>query len=232
MKQTLSLFILTLFFLSCNGQKKYFEPTGIIDKTEEYAQSNIGWIELNDKESVDGYTKIGNSIFGGEIACNVKPLKKIDVKSFKVLAGTRFAKDTNHVYYPLEITCIDYEDCGVCYYDKIIVERASPKTFKYIDKDYATDGNRVYFRGVLIPNADGMTFRVINGPEYFYFAVDKNNVYKHNQILENADPLTFYYDKNDKRNIDTEYQHKFIIGDEKNVWEFIPPNTINKIETK
>ena len=105
-------------------------------------------------------------------------------------------------------------------------------TFKYLGKDYATDGQNVYFRGELIPNADGQSFKVIDGPEFFYFAIDKSRVYKHDKIFSNADPLTFYYDKNDKRNIDTEYQHNYIIGDKNNEWEFIPPNTINKIDKK
>ena len=132
MKQIISILILTLFFSSCSGQRKYFTPIGIVDKTEEYKQSDKGWIELNDKERIDGYTRIGDSIFGGEIACNIEPLRGIDIKSFKVLPGTLYAKDTNHVYYPLAIPCIDYTDCGVCYYGKVIVERANSMTFKYL----------------------------------------------------------------------------------------------------
>ncbi len=232
MKQTISILVLIITFLSCSRQKKYFEPSEIVDKTEEYIQTNKSWIELNNKERIDGYTRIGDSIFGGEIACNVKPLPDIDIKTFKVLAGTQYAKDKNHVFYPLEILCIDYDDCGVCYYKKVIVEKANPLKFKYLGKDYATDEKNVYFRGELISKADGKTFKIINGPEFFYFAVDINNVFVHEKVIENADPLTFYYDKNDTRNIDTEYQYIYIIGDKNSEWEFIPPKTINEIEKK
>ena len=204
----------------------------IIDKTEEYKLNGESWISIHDKERVDGYTRIGDSIFGGEIACNVKPLSGIDIKSFKVLPGTQYAKDTNHVYYPLEILCIDYSDCGVCYYGKVIVEKANPSKFRYLGKDYATDGYNVFFRGELIPNADGQTFKLIEGPEFFYFAIDKNKVYRHNVTFQDADPQTFYYDKLDKRNINTEIEHKYIIGDKDNEWEFVPPNTIKKIIKK
>lgn len=93
----LALFLFTL--TSCIEQSNYFEPTGIVDKTDELAGKNI-WVSLNDKERIDGYTRIANSIYGGEIACNVKPLDNIDIQSFTVLAGTQYAKDTNHVYYP------------------------------------------------------------------------------------------------------------------------------------
>lgn len=224
-----SLFLLTL--TNCSGQIKYFQPTGIIDKTKELAGKNI-WTSLNDKERVDGYTRIGDSIFGGEIACNVKPLKNIDLKSFKVLAGTQYAKDTNHVYYPLEVPCIDYTDCGVCYYGKVIIEAASPTSFQYLGKDYARDGKLVFFRGQLLSGADGATFKVIDGPQYFYFATDKYHVYKHDKVFSDADPATFYYDKTDSRNKVSEYNNRFIIGDNNNEWEYIPPDQIKKIDKK
>jgi hypothetical protein len=232
MKQLIGIFILSILLAGCCGQSKYFEPNGIIDKTEEYKLNNKGWTSLKDKECVDGYTRIGDSIFGGEIACNVEPLKNIDIKTFKVLAGTLYAKDTNHVYYPLEIPCIDYDDCGVCYYGKVIIETANPETFSYLGKEYATDCKRVYFRGELMPNADGQTFKVVEGPEYFYFATDTNNVYMHNSVLENVDPSTFYFDKDDSRNIDREFEHRFIIGDKNMAWEYIPPDSIKEIEKK
>jgi hypothetical protein len=115
MKQTATiLFFLLAVLTDCNGQTKYFQPTGIKDRTQE-SSGKDEWLALNNKERIEGYTRIGDSIFGGEIGCNVKPLKDIDVKTFKVLAGTNFAKDKNHVYYPLEEHCVDYTDCGVCY---------------------------------------------------------------------------------------------------------------------
>jgi DKNYY family len=230
MKHQIIILIFSIFITSCKGQNRYFEPTGIIDKTEIYTKNNQSWISLKDKESVDGYTRIGDSIFGGEIACNIEPLKGIDLKTFKLLPGTKYAKDKNHVYYPLEIPCIDYTDCGVCFYGKIIIETANPKKFKYLGKEYATDEKNVYFRGELIENADGETFKVIDGPEYFFFATDKNYVFKHNEIFKNADSKTFYYDKTDKRNIVQKYEHKFIIGDKNKEWIFIPPNEIKEVK--
>jgi len=227
MKKLIIILIFSISLTNCRGQNRYFKPTGIVDKTAEYEKS---WVSLKEKESIDGYTRIGDSIFGGEIACNIEPLKGIDIETFIILAGTKYAKDKNNVYYPIGVGCIDYEDCGVCYFSEIIMERASPESFKYLGKEYATDGQNVYFRGELMPNADGKTFKVINGPEFFFFATDKNYVYKHNDIFNNADSKTFYYDKTDKRNIVREYEHRFIIGDRNKEWEFIPPNTINEIK--
>ena len=228
------IIILTFSFVltSCRAQNNYFEPTGIIDKTAEYAADGESWVSLKNKESIDGYTRIGDSIFGGEIACNIEPLKGIDVDTFKILPGTKHAKDKNKVYYPISIGCVDYIDCGVCYYGEIIMAGANPESFEYLGKEYATDGKNVYFRGELIKVADGQTFKVVSGPEYFYFATDKNYVFKHNEIFQSADPKTFYYDKTDKRNIVQEYDHKFIIADKNKVWEFIPPDTLNEIKKK
>jgi hypothetical protein len=220
-----------LTLTGCNGQNKYFQPVGIIDKTKELANKNT-WTYLNDNERVDGYTRIGNSIYGGEIACNVKPLKNIDIKTFKVLAGTNYARDTNNVYYPLKVPCVDFTDCGVCYYDKVIINGANSASFHYLGKDYATDGKLVFFRGLLISGADGATFKVIDGPEYFYFATDKYHVYKHDSVFNDADPSTFYYDKTNPRNKVSEYDNKYIIADKYNEWEYIPPDQINKVNKK
>ena len=224
-----ALFLLTL--TSCSGQTKYFKPQGIVDKTKERSVKAI-WTSLNDKERIDGYTRIGDSIFGGEIACNIKPLKNIDTKSFKVLPGTKYAKDTVHVYYPIETNCIDYTDCGVCYYSKIILDNANPSNFRYLSKEYATDGKLVFFRGQLLQGADGATFKVIDGPEYFYFATDKFHVYKHDKVFNDADPATFYYDKTDPRTKASEYDNIYIIGDKNYEWEYIPPDQIKKVDKK
>ena len=224
--------VILLFFTSCIRQTKYFQPTGINNKTEEFKQNKTDWIALVDKVGVDVYTRIGDSVFCGEINCNVPPVKGVDIPTFRVLAGTSYAKDKYNVYYPLQIMCNDSEDCGVCYCTKYIIQNANPATFRYLGKEYATDGINVYFRGELIKGADGVTFKVIEGPEFFYYAIDKLNVYKHDEIFLGADPNTFYYDKEDSRNIDTKQQHNYIIGDKLKEWEYIPPHSIKEIEKK
>lgn len=235
MKKILSV-LLVLTVISCNKQlynrqTNYFQPEDIIYRSDEFTDNN-NWITLGDKESLGGYTRIGDSIFGGEINCNIKPLKDIDVESFKVLAGTEYAKDKNFVYYPTGVFCVDYTDCGVCYYKDVIVENANPESFQLIEKDYSKDDQHIYFRGELLSGADESSFKVIDGPAFFYFAKDKNHVYKHGEIFKDADPETFYFEKENPENIISTYDHKFIIRDKDNVWEFIPPNKIKKIDPK
>lgn len=127
------------------------------------------------------------------------------------------------------IRCVDHDDYGVCYYEKVTVEKAKPSTFRYLGKDYATDGRYAYFRGLLIEGADGHTFRVTEGPEYLYFATDQNNVYKYGKIFKDADPSTFHYKKNDLRNNVSESDSKYIIGDNNTEWEYIPPDQVKKL---
>lgn len=241
-KQLFILSISILCMFSCNekeikpsdyfepvGEEGYFAPIGIVDKTDEFLNAKK-WVTLRDRERIDEYTRIGDSIFGGEIACNIKPLKGIDMPSFEVCAGTRYAKDEKLVYYPIRITCVDFVDCGVCFLVEYIVEGADPKTFEYLSKDYAKDNKSVYFRGEKIKRADSKTFEVINGPEFFYFAKDKNNVYKHSAVFEDADAASFIYDSNDPRNELRDILPKYIIKDKNNTWEYTPPDQIRRVE--
>jgi hypothetical protein len=90
----------------------------------------------------------------------------------------------------------------------------------------------VFFRGHLLGGADGVTFRVINGPEYFYFGADRSNVYKHDQPIADIDPASFYYDSTDSRNKESVYTNKYIIDDKRSEWEYTPPNQIIKVLDK
>lgn len=218
--------LLILVSSCCYSQTKYFQPTEIIDKTEEYVKNKVGWISLNNNERVDGYTRIGNSIYGGTIGCNVKPLTGIDINTFKVLAGSNYAKDKNHLYYPQVEESIEDVDCNASFYSEIKVRKVKPETFQYIGNDYGTDGKSVFYRGYKIEEADSKTFRIIVGPKYFYFAVDKLHVYIHDEIFKEADPATFNFDREDPRN----NEDKFIIKDKNKVWECKPPNFIKEIK--
>lgn len=229
--QKIALLVLLAFssYEHCIGQTKYYKPTGIIDKTDLLVKNKAQWTSIGNKECIDGYTKIDNLIYGGEINCNVKPLEEANAQTFEVYPGSRYARDISHVYYPLMENCIDYADCGVCYYSKVVVEGASPKTFSYAGKDYAIDGNKVFYRGKILKDADGSTFSVIEGPEYFYVGKDKNHVYIHDEVFKDADPSTFHLDLKDNRNDFT--ASIYVIGDKNNTWLLSAPDQIEVIKT-
>lgn len=202
----------------------------IIDKTEEYKNNGDGWQSLKDKERVDGYTRIGDSIYGGEIHCYAEPLYGIDVGSFKVLAGTKYAKDTNHVYFPLEIMCADYAKCGACFYQKIVLENTNPGTFKYLENDYAVDGDNVFFNGKLMANVKGSKFKTFEGPDYFFFASDGKFVYFRDSVFDGSDPETFRFSKDDSLNITEGQRRRYIITDKHKKWKYYPPKSIIEFE--
>lgn len=185
-------------------------------------QTNDTWIELKNRQTVDDYSRRKNKIYCGGTSCNADPMNGVDIATFRVMPGSGYAKDKTNVYYPLEVMCVDYTDCGVCYCTRFVVSNADPKTFDYLGKDYAMDDNKVFFRGEEIKNADPKTFRVIKGGEFFFFGVDSNAVYRHNQIFKEADPATFYYDSLNSAN----NERTFIVGDKNGKWKFTPPDRI------
>ncbi|MFM2393802.1 MAG: hypothetical protein RLZZ546_1784 [Bacteroidota bacterium] len=224
------LAILTLFLLGrCEHNSKQFLVPNIVDKTNSFSRQEI-WVRLNDKERIGGYTRIGDSIFGGEFLCNIKPLENIDINTFEVLIGTKYAKDKKHVYFPLEIICYEYSDCGSCYYSKVVIPKANPKSFTYLGKDYATDNKWVYFRGKLINGADAKTFKVVDGNKYTYFAIDTNHVYKYDHVFWGADPSSFCIDTIDMNNVANKTPFTVLLKDKKSVWVYHPPNDIKKLE--
>ena len=85
------------------------------------------WKSLCNNESVGMYTRIGNKIYGGNatgIAINklTSPLNGVDVESFKVCIGSDYAKDKNHVYYPIRMMCSDADTYGGCFFVEYIVK--------------------------------------------------------------------------------------------------------------
>ena len=130
-RQILLCTILDLGAVSCSKYREF---------------KSIGkWKSLCNNESVGMYTRIGNKIYGGNatgIAINklTSPLNGVDVESFKVCIGSDYAKDKNHVYYPIRMMCSDADTYGGCFFVEYIVKDVSSENFKYIGNQYGTDG--------------------------------------------------------------------------------------------
>src|SRR5690606_39061029 len=106
--------ILILIFHSCQNRN-----TVPIIPSEQIIFIEGGsntWVKLFEKESLDNYFIYEDSVYGGETGCRNRPFKNADLQSFEVLAGTGYARDKNFLYYPISVICIDYRDCGVCYF--------------------------------------------------------------------------------------------------------------------
>ncbi len=107
------------------------------------------WVGLKEGESIDGYTRSGNLIFGGYLDSLVyyPSMSKVDVQTFEVCVGSGYARDKKRVFYPIKITCIDAMIYGGCYFEEYIVKSANPKSFKYLYDGYAIDGKKMYRHG-------------------------------------------------------------------------------------
>jgi hypothetical protein len=187
------------------------------------------WVKLREGERLDHYTLKDQKIYCGEIACDVSPMEGVDIGTFEVNLGSQFARDKSHVYYPGQVTCVDGKDCGVCYCVKYILEGADPEDFVYLGKEYARDKESVFFRGQVLAAADAESFKVLKGPESFFFAVDQNRVFMYETIFEKADAATFYYDSLHPLTVKAGYNQVYVLRDKDHIWKFDPPNTLEEL---
>lgn len=136
-----------------------------------------------------------------------KPIDESDANSFELVEG-RFAKDKNHVYHmgrrlsdnPESFQIIDYDsryakDKDMAYYwwgigkpsEIDTLEQIIADDFNLLSDFRATDGERVFWHGQELPNADPATFKVID----HNYSADKDLIYYKNKIICKADPSTF-----------------------------------------
>lgn len=95
---------------------------------------------------------------------------------------------------------------------------ADPKSFEAIDDCYGRDKNHAFFRGNIITNSDGRTFRTLKKG----FAADKRYVYTgEGEIIPGADPNTFKV-------------HSYALVEDKNdfYWEGKPLKVVDKATFK
>ena len=114
------------------------------------------WKHLSDNETIEGYTRVGDKIYGGYMLGKpiwdvVKPLENVDAKTFYVCIGTGYAKDCRNVYYPIRECSLDAEDFGGCYFVEYIVSGVRPSDFRYLGNGYGTDGYDLFLEGEKVP---------------------------------------------------------------------------------
>jgi hypothetical protein len=207
----------------------------VVDRREQSGDSSrgvhagAGWMPLKEGQHAGSYSVIDGDVYCGEVACDVDPIEGADAATFEVTPGSEYGRDKSNVYYPLQVTCVDGEDCAVCYCVKSILENVDPETFLYLGKDYAKDDSSVYFRGQRIDQAHARTFRVLKGGKFFYFAVDRDHVFRHGTIFAAADATTFYYDSLHSENIKDEWMTAYVVRDKRHIWKYTPPETFEEL---
>jgi len=91
----------------------------------------------------------------------------VNINTFKICKGTKYAKDWKRVYYGIECVGLElrkgrFRDNpeGLRFItDGLIIDGCSPYTFKYIGDGYAIDHKHMYRYGKRIPWDDGVIDR-------------------------------------------------------------------------
>lgn len=212
---------LTILPLACLGCRVATTAGAPSPKAADLEEPLARWRALHDQAAVAAYVRHGDDVRCGE--ADAPPMVGVDAARFEVLGETGYARDPSGVYYPIRQICIDGEDFGYCTCSEYRVVDAVAQDFRYLGRDYATDGRRVYFRGEVVPRADAISARVILGPEYLYCLVDARGVYILKQRLEGADPQSFGF----WRAVDGAY----LLRDDRHTWRLEPgsPPTIGRV---
>jgi hypothetical protein len=222
-------FIAVLLLICSCGTNKIHSSQPTAATESESINTASGWITLQEDQTMDGYYRKNGKIYCGGTPCGDESMSGVDVSSFQVYPGSGYAKDMNAVYYPILLMSDHYTDCATMICVKYVVEGAQPSSFKYLEKDYALDGNTVYYRGEIITVADVRSFKVLAGPKKFCIAVDKSHVYIGGIVIPNADPTTFSYDSTGVRINDVSYS--YTLKDKRHTWEYIPPHNFQLLDS-
>ena len=144
MERLLIYTLLSLLFFSC-------EDNTIVDHGK--------WISIAQQcdSIVDGYALIDEKVYYGSFDSIffTDYLKKngkgfligVDIETFELCQGTNYARDKNHVYYPIEVKCVEGWSYGGCYVTNYLLPKARPDKFKFLRDGYAISGDHMYWRG-------------------------------------------------------------------------------------
>jgi len=183
----------------------------------EQKYQNHQWTGLVEKGKIGMYFKRHSKIYCGEVMYNEYPMKNIDTASFLVMGESGYAKDKQHVYYPLQQTCVDGENWGCCYCSDYMTG-ADVSTFQFKGGTYGVDRYHVYFMGKVIKNTNPESFLIINACGDVFFGKDSHTVYNGREILIGADAPSFHYDSLNEENYPS--AGIYIFSDKKNSWAY------------
>ena len=120
-----------------------------IDAIKDMAE----WVSV-DTDNIDCYYRVRDTVYWGpnwkECIILPPPITQADANSFVIAKGTHYAKDKNHVYFPIGqygIEEYDTEWTPDMESDIKVIEGADPATFKYIGHGIAADKDNMYYKG-------------------------------------------------------------------------------------
>ncbi len=218
---------LTLMSTNCGKPVRTAEPSA--DRSQEILAMWKTWQPLGVDEA-SPFKLENDQIYCGDSECSAPFMKGVDIGTFEVCFRTRYARDKNRVYYPIEEQCEDGLTCSACYCTHYVVKGADPGSLRCLGNDYAADRRRGYLRGEEVENSDGPSFRVIDCPPVLSFAADSRNVYRAGRVFPDADPATFHCDRGDPRTNAKELV--YIVGDKDREWKIGPNREFTEVPKK
>lgn len=142
------LFLFLMLTLAC--QKKSVDTSQVVNRDALF-HPGLGWMHLEENESIGPFTRIHNKIFCGEIGCGDHQMEMVDIASFEVWPGTEYARDKYRVFFPEEMICVTGYNCSACFNDNPILEGADPTSFRCLEAEIGEDKNGTYRRGQRSP---------------------------------------------------------------------------------
>ncbi len=130
-----------LLVLACKDNKVGLEPAG------ERGEVTGNWMPLTEGDTLEVYVHLNKKIHLGDPSFEITQIPEAHLSTFQVWTNSNYARDSLHVYYPIETECAVVEEQTVCFAISYIVEGAEASTFRYLGNEYGTDGNELYYRG-------------------------------------------------------------------------------------
>ncbi|MBO6792411.1 MAG: DKNYY domain-containing protein [Balneolaceae bacterium] len=116
------------------------------------------WEPLDEGDTLEVYVHLNDQIHLGNPSFEITSLPEAHINTFQVWTDSNYARDSLHVYYPIETDCIVIDEQTVCYATEYIIENANSSTFRYLGNDYGTDGNELFFKGKVLRGSNDEGF--------------------------------------------------------------------------
>jgi hypothetical protein len=147
----LFLFLVVLSLAGCSNDESL---TGIP------TQSNVNghWTPLMENDTLAPYINLEGFIHFLDSRFEITVLDSADAGTFQVWTFSDYARDSAHVFYPIDVNCVALEAGTICYPRIYVVKGADPVHFRYLGNGYGTDGNSVYLHGLKVEGSKGEDF--------------------------------------------------------------------------
>lgn len=139
---TLGFFCFAMvLFLACKDNQVGLESAGL------RGEVTGNWMPLAEGDTIEVYVHLNQKIHLGDPSFEITEILEAHPPTFQVWTDSEYARDSLHVYYPIETECMVIEEQTVCFATSYIIEGAQASSFRYLGNEYGTDGNELYYRG-------------------------------------------------------------------------------------